>query len=82
MVLLHNMRHDKEKVFQLRKNGKSYREIQSLTGVSRSTLCEWFKNEGWSLHIKQSNTSRQLTDSTIRLRKMNAARQIVINKKY
>jgi hypothetical protein len=34
----------KEKALLLRSEGRSYRDIQEVTGVSRSTLSEWLKN--------------------------------------
>lgn len=76
------MRHDKEKAFELRRENKTYREIQQLLGISRSTLCGWFKNEEWSKHIKKSNTNRQISVSIERLQKMNNARRIMLEKKY
>ena len=76
------MRHDKEKVFELRKNGHTYREIEKLVGVSRSTLCNWFKNEEWSEHIKKSNTDRNIQISTEHLVKLNEGRKIVLNRQY
>lgn len=76
------MRHDREKIFELRKQGKTYREIQKLIGVSRSTLCEWFKNAEWSKHIKKLNTNKQIKISTEKLQKMNEARNIMLQKKY
>lgn len=82
MLVLCNMRHDKEKVFELRKNGSTYRELEALTGVSRSTLCSWFKNEEWSVHIKSSNTYKHTEKSIERLKQMNKGRQIMLNRKY
>lgn len=76
------MRHDQPKAFELRKQGKTYREIEKLLGVSRSTLCDWFKNEEWSKHIKKSNTDKHIKISTEHLRKMNEGRQIILDKKY
>ncbi len=76
------MRHDKEKVFELRKNGKSYREIEEIIGISRSTLCEWFRNEEWSGHIKHTNSATQIKISTERLAKLNIGRQIYLKNKY
>ena len=76
------MRHDKEKVFELRKSGKSYKEIGILTGVSRSTLCDWFKNEEWSTHIKQTNTDAHIKRSTEHLIKLNEGRRIALSKQY
>ena len=37
------MRHDRTEIFELRKQGKTYRQIEKLLSVSRSTLCDWFK---------------------------------------
>src|SRR5260221_10246511 len=59
-----------------------YREIEKTIGISRSTLCEWFKNEEWSNHIKRSNTNRHIKISTEHLIKMNAGRRILLDKKY
>lgn len=82
MLVLCNMRHDKEKVFELRRNGKSYREIGAITGVSRSTLCEWFRNEEWSNHIKQANNTTNTKRSVEHLLKLNEGRLAMLNKKY
>lgn len=76
------MRHDREKVFELRKQGKSYREIQKIVNISRDTLCNWFKNEEWSRHIKKINIDRQVKRSTEKLHQMNEARSIVLQAKY
>ena len=82
MIYLYNMRHDKKEVFELRKQGKTYREIEKLMGVSRSTLCDWFKNEEWSRHTKKSNTDKHIKLSTIRLEKLNEGRRLMLESKY
>ncbi len=76
------MRHDQPQAFELRKQGKTYREIEKLLNVSRSTLCEWFKNQEWSKHIKKSNTKKQVRVSIENLNKMNDARRVMLEKKY
>jgi hypothetical protein len=76
------MRHDQPKAFELRKQGKTYREIEALLNVSRSTLCKWFKDKEWSRHIKKNNTEKQIKISTEHLQKMNEGRKIILNKKY
>lgn len=76
------MRQDKEIAFKLRKDGKSYREIQKELGISRSTLCEWFKNVEWSKHIKYKNNNEVIRISTERLNKMNIARGLMLKDKY
>ena len=66
------MRHDKEYVFTLRKEGKSYKEIQKITGISRGTLSNWFRNETWSKHLATMNTKR--TRSIDHIKMMQSAR--------
>jgi len=46
------MKKDKEKAVFLRKQGKSYKQIQQELGIATSTLAGWFKNEPWSQEIK------------------------------
>ena len=76
------MRPDKEKAFELRRAGNSYKGIEKLLGVSRSTLSEWFRNEEWSKNVKTLNTDKHILISTSRLLKMNEARKIMLEKKY
>ncbi|PIR68484.1 hypothetical protein COU49_00365 [Candidatus Nomurabacteria bacterium CG10_big_fil_rev_8_21_14_0_10_35_16] len=76
------MRHDRPEAFELRKQGKTYREIEKLLGVSRSTLCEWFRNEEWSKHIKKTNTKKHIKISTAHLKKLNEGRRLMLEKKY
>lgn len=54
------MRKDKDRAIQLRREGKSYREIVALTGIPKSTLFEWFHSLGWSVKLKKklSRTER------------------------
>lgn len=51
------MRRDKEKAFELRKQGKSYKAIKEELGISKSTLSDWFRDIPWSRHLKVSNTA-------------------------
>lgn len=76
------MRQDKELVFELRKKGRSYREIQKELGISRSTLCEWFKNVEWSKHIKNKNSVRNIVLSKDRLRLLQEGRNKMLKDKY
>ena len=46
------MRKDKEKAFELRRSGKSYKQIRDELGTPTSTLAGWFKHEPWSQEIK------------------------------
>ena len=76
------MRRDKDIAITLRKQGKTYREIEKTLQISRSTLCEWFKNEYWSKHIKKSNINRHTEVSSERIKNMNIARNLVLIEKY
>jgi hypothetical protein len=76
------MRYDQPEAFKLRKQGKTYREIQKLLGISRSTLCDWFKNEEWSKHIKKLNNNKNIKLSKERLEKLNNGRKLMLEKKY
>ena len=47
------MRPDKQQAIQLRKQGKSYKEIAETVGVPKSTLSNWFSGSPWSEKIKK-----------------------------
>jgi hypothetical protein len=82
MIYLYSMRHDQPKAFELRRQGKTYREIEAFLDVSRSTLCDWFKNENWSKHIKKLNINKNIKLSTLRLEKLHEGRKLMLEKKY
>src|SRR3989338_7827862 len=46
------MRKDKEKATELRRAGKSYKEISRTLGIPTATLCGWFKDLNWSIEIR------------------------------
>jgi hypothetical protein len=76
------MRRDKQLAITLRKEGKTYREIEKEINISRSTLCEWFKNEDWSKKLKNNNINKNITLSTNRILILNQARQIKLANLY
>lgn len=76
------MRQDKDIAFKLRKDGKSYREIQKELFVSKSTLSDWFRNEEWSEHIRKSNTNTNITISIERLKLLHEGRNKMLKDKY
>lgn len=75
MIYYYSMRKDKEIAFNLRKQGKSYREIQNELGMSRATLGAWFKDVEWSKHTKHQNSNRNIALSKDRILKLNIARK-------
>ncbi len=72
------MRKDKKNIFELRKAGKSYREIQALTGISRGTLTKWFKGEDWSNHMRIEHAR----PSTTQLEHMHRSRSEKLAARY
>lgn len=46
------MRIDKEKATELRRAGKSYKEIGRTLDIPTATLCGWFKDFDWSIEIR------------------------------
>ena len=68
------MRTDKEEAFVLRRSGKSYNEIATTLGMSRSTLSVWFKGQDFSVEIRKSLTVNAAAESTARLHKLNKVR--------
>lgn len=43
---------NKEKSTELRRAGMSYKQIRHELGIPTSTLASWFKNEEWSIEIR------------------------------
>ncbi|MEK7106422.1 MAG: helix-turn-helix domain-containing protein [Patescibacteria group bacterium] len=76
------MRKDKEFIFKLRREGKSYRDIQQATGVSRGTLCEWFKDEDWSKHLTRIHDDKAVASSKERMIHMNIVRKLKLQYQY
>lgn len=42
----------KEKAFEMRRKGFSYRQIQTKLGIAKGTISGWFHNQPWSKKIK------------------------------
>lgn len=76
------MRKDKHLIFELRKQGKTYKEIQKIVNISSSTLSNWFNNQEWSKNVKKINIEKHISRSTEHLSKMNIGRQTMLDKKY
>ncbi len=76
------MRQDKERIFQLRREGRTYREIQRDTGVSRATLSLWFKDQDWSRHLSLEHSKKNLGASKERMERMNMVRKLKLHYQY
>ena len=75
----------KEKAIELRRLGKSYKDIRREVGVSLSTLSGWFKNEDWSMEIRDRlgrEQSLAFPKKLEALTKANKARWALLNKNY
>jgi hypothetical protein len=70
------MRKDKEYIFKLRQEGKSFRQIQKETGVSRGTLASWFKYIQWSKHLSRDHTEKMPARSKENMTRMNMVRKL------
>lgn len=73
---------DRSFVFQLRKEGKSYGEISKISGVSKSTLSDWLRNEDFSIELKNKIIRKSILKSTQNLQKVNAKRRTYFAKQY
>jgi hypothetical protein len=76
------MRKDKSVAIRLRKEGKSYREIQRLLGVPLSTLSDWFRDQGWSDKVRESLVRKNKGESRVRMQKLNRIRGHKLNRLY
>ncbi|MEK9201723.1 MAG: hypothetical protein AAB944_02015 [Patescibacteria group bacterium] len=70
------MRSDKEKTFNLRRQGWSYNAIHAKLGVPKSTLSDWFSEETWSKQLRENLTREAILNAYPRVRAMNEARSL------
>lgn len=64
------MRNDRYLALELRKKGKSYKDIHEALGIPKSTLHYWFKDLKWSQMIKMNLSAKAAKLSTKRMRKI------------
>lgn len=67
------MRKDYTKAEQLRRAGKSYKEIRKKLGIPIATLSDWFKNAPWSIEIKNKLAGEESLSNPNKLQLMVAA---------
>lgn len=67
------MRKDRSKAEQLRRAGKSYKEIRRKLGVPIATLSDWFRDVPWSIEIKTKLTGEESLANPNKLQLMVAA---------
>lgn len=67
------MRKDRAKAEQLRRAGKSYKEIHRMLGTPIATLSDWFRNAPWSIEIKNRLAGEESLANPNKLQLMIAA---------
>jgi hypothetical protein len=68
------MRKDKNQAIILRKEGKSYSELQALLGIPKSTLSNWLRDTDWSVKMKEQLTRQNNQHHSVRLKQLDAIR--------
>jgi hypothetical protein len=76
------MRKDKEKAINMRKEGKSYREIRAALQIPTSTLSDWFSKKEWSTTVRNRLAASTLATSTVRIVELNKIRGQHLAKAY
>ncbi|HYD93082.1 MAG TPA: hypothetical protein VEB18_01335 [Candidatus Paceibacterota bacterium] len=61
------MRTDRNKAEELRKSGKSYKEIEKELGIPRATLSAWFSGEAWSADLREKLQAAAREKSRVRV---------------
>lgn len=72
------MRKDKERAFELRRQGLSYKKIWRELGIPIGTLAGWFKDEPWSVEIRDRLASTESLAYPEKLKRLIA----VVKQKY
>ncbi len=68
------MRKDKENAREMRRAGKSYREIRDALKIPVATLSDWFSKEEWSKAIEQRLRAEAQVVSTARMIELDKVR--------
>ncbi len=70
------MRRDKQKAIDLRKEGRSYRDIAKELKVSKGTLSAWLKGQEWSDQISKSNIEKEHARAPEKMKRINMMRRV------
>lgn len=76
------MRKGKEKATELRRQGKSYRQIKAELKIPLSTLSEWFRNVDWSKKLADELAVARRAEHVARLTELNRVRGLHLEKAY
>lgn len=64
------MRKDREKAVALRQQGKSYAEVTKKLGIPKATLSDWFKDQPWSIVVRDSLSTPSRLGAAQKIKKM------------
>jgi len=81
-AIIVTMRTDKEKAFELRRQGKSYKTISDELGMSKSTLSHWFKSVDFSEEVKKHLSKEVYVAGKQRLLNLNTTRGVLLKVRY
>ncbi len=70
------MRRDRQIAIDLRKQGKSYREIMKELKISKGTLSKWFRGEEWAKEISEKNSQKQRALGHEKMKRLNMVRRV------
>ncbi len=76
------MRKDKVRAYELRREGKSYKEINRLLQIPLGTLAGWFKDVDWSKQIREELGAQASLSSPQKLAAIQKANKKRWAKKY
>jgi len=76
------MRQDRQKALELRREGKSYREIHAALGTPMSTLSKWFSGSEWSIGLRQKLVRDGAVERVARMRELNRIRGARLSRAY
>lgn len=76
------MRKDKEQATEMRRSGKSYKEIRTALRIPVSTLSDWFSEVEWSKQIKYGLTAKATALGTANLFELSKIRGVHLTRIY
>ncbi len=68
------MRKDRKAAIELRKAGKSYKQIRAELNIPLATLSDWFRDVDWSGEVKRRLQEESKKGNSVRLKELNRVR--------
>jgi hypothetical protein len=76
------MRQDKKQAFDMRRKGKSYKDIYVSLKIPKSTLSGWFADVDWSSNVKRGLAEKSNINSRVRMLELNRVRGKNLERAY